>query len=124
MGQLIERGCLELVNCLEGNETTISGPEKVKRLKVGAQTKEWIVLGLEDLKLLMEEQDQIPEVWKEKVDGKTMQVYFHKKAEVDETTCEEKYRFLWWSGRRWQTGFNVATADQNAATPSAISRLK
>ena len=124
MGQLIERSCLDLVDCLKDGETSISGLEKISRLKEGAKRKQYVLLDSDDLKLFIAEQDSAPEEWKEKIDGKTMQIYFHGKLEVDENTDEERYRFLWWSGKRWQTGSNVATAEQNAATPSAIIRVR
>lgn len=124
MPKLVEKGCLDLVHCLEGAETTISGPEKVARLKKGAQQGRYVLLGPEDLELLMRDPDRIPESWKAKINEKTVQVYFHRETKVDEATGEERYRFLCWSGIRWQFGAATVDSAQSIHTPSVVIKLK
>lgn len=122
MQQLIETGSLELVNCLKGEETIISGSEKVRRLEKGVQEGMYVLLGPDDLRLLMEDDSRIPVSWKNRIDGKTARIYFHSKTKMDETTGEERYRFLCWSGTRWQIGADTVDGMQGAHTPSAVIR--
>lgn len=120
---LIETSRLGLLAGLIGDETTVGGLVKAKRLKDGAKQGGYILLGPEDLKLLMENLELIPVEWKEKVNGMTVRIYFHAKPYLDEGD-EERVRFLWWSGKRWQVGSDVLDSQQNANTPSAIVRIK
>lgn len=109
-------GSVTLVTHLKKGETYTTGDERVKRIAKAKQTP----LGANQLLWYWENQDQIPEEWKEKTDGFTTYVFF----DGDELVSPYGYRyslFLFWSGKRWHWNFFWLDDYRFANDPSAVS---
>jgi hypothetical protein len=82
---------------LKENETSITGEQKLKRLKKAGHVR----LDAKVFQTLWENQSLIPESWKEKTNGNTTFIYFD--GTVLQNPCGHRYVLcLYWNDGKWR----------------------
>ena len=106
---------IQLVTCLKEGETSITGEERVRRLK----KTNHIRLDTRVFQTLWENKDSIPESWKEKTNNNTTSIFF------DGTPLRSPFgdRYvlcLDWRGGEWDWYYYWLESDWNVNSPSAV----
>ena len=101
--------------CLHDGESSITGEEKLKRLKETGHIR----LDAKVFQTLWENKDKIPESWKEKIDGNIRYIFF------DGTTLrspdgDRRVLSLYWSDGGWRWLCFWLSLDWRALNPSAV----
>lgn len=107
--QEIDLSQVQLVIMLTKRESVVKGEEKLRRLKEAG----YVRLDAKIFQELWENQEFIPEDWKEKVvyfDGTVFQSPVGGRCVLD----------LYWSGSCWNWNYNWLENDWNANKPSAV----
>ena len=100
---------------LKSNESSVVGEEKLKRLKKAG----YIRLDAKVFQTLWENQDLIPESWKEKINGNTRYIFFDGTIlrYPDGRRC---VLFLCWCGDRWNWSCSWLDGGCSSNYPSAV----
>lgn len=104
---------------LNEGEASIKGETKLERLKSAGHIR----LDAKIFQTLWENQQLIPESWKEKIDGKTRYIFFDGTILLN----PGGYRYvlcLYWSDGRWRWGCRWLDGGWGAAYPSAVLASK
>lgn len=101
--------------CLQKGEASITGEEKLRRLKVSGHIR----LDAKIFQTLWENRDKIPEAWKEKINSNTRFIFF------DGTILRSPRgnRFVLYFCRRdgeWHWSYRWLECDWSASGPSAV----
>lgn len=106
---------IQFVTMLKGNETSITGEEKLKRLK----ESNYIRLDADVFFTLWENQHLIPESWKEKVNENTRYIFFDGTV-LRRSDGDRCVLYLYWRDGAWRWGVDWLDYDWSASRPSAV----
>ena len=106
---------VKLEHMLKNNETWIKGEEKLKRLKKAG----YIRLDAKVFQKLWENQELIPESWKEKTDGYTTFIFFDGTI-LRGPRGSRCVLYLDWFGGRWDWDYRWLEGRWSVRDPSAV----
>lgn len=106
---------IQLVTCLERGETSTTGEERLNRLKKANHTR----LDAKVLQTFWENQEFIPETWKNKTNGHTTYIFFEGSI-LRSPDGVRSVLVLCWRGGRWDWYCFWLEGDRGADDPSAV----
>ena len=104
---------------LNQGETSVKGETKLERLKAAGHIR----LDAKIFQTLWENQQLIPESWKEKIDGKTCYIFFDGTILL-RPVGDRNVLYLYWDDGRWRWGCSWLGNDWDASHPSAVLASK
>lgn len=106
---------VKLVTMLKSGETSITGEERLKRLKEAGHIR----LDAKIFQTLWENKPLIPESWKEKINGNTKFVSFDGTV-LRSSGGDRCILYLYWLGDKWHWLYDWLVNDWYASHPSAV----